>query len=259
MSRLATPAESKSLTISASTSSRVNEWAWWVTRAAANQTPVALMQFFYHVDAGRILIDGHDIARATEASLRNAIAIVPQDTALLNRTLLENIRYGRPDATDEEVWDAAAAARCRPFIENLPRGLDTMVGDRRRVKLSGGQRQRIAIARAFLKDAPLLILDEATSALDIEAEEAIRETLESLMAGRTVITIAHRLSTLRNFDRILVLQGGRLVEDRVAGRPHARPRRLSRPRQSRTQPACRTALCAKDVETRRPPRVYPRG
>ena len=175
-------------------------------------TLVALMQFFYRVEAGRILIDGHDIARATEASLRNAIAIVPQDTALLNRTLLENIRYGRPGATDEEVWDAAAAARCRPFIENLPRGLDTMVGDRG-VKLSGGQRQRIAIARAFLKDAPLLILDEATSALDIEAEEAIRETLESLMAGRTVITIAHRLSTLRNFDRILVLQGGRLVED----------------------------------------------
>ena len=175
-------------------------------------TLVALMQFFYRVDAGRILIDGHDIAHATEASLRNAIAIVPQDTALLNRTLLENIRYGRPGATDEEVWDAAAAARCRPFIENLPRGLDTMVGDRG-VKLSGGQRQRIAIARAFLKDAPLLILDEATSALDIEAEEAIRETLESLMAGRTVITIAHRLSTLRNFDRILVLQGGRLVED----------------------------------------------
>ena len=175
-------------------------------------TLVALMQFFYRVDAGRILIDGHDIARATEASLRGAIAIVPQDTTLLNRTLLENIRYGRPGATDEEVWDAAAAARCRPFIENLPRGLDTMVGDRG-VKLSGGQRQRIAIARAFLKDAPLLILDEATSALDIEAEEAIRETLESLMAGRTVITIAHRLSTLRNFDRILVLQGGRLVED----------------------------------------------
>jgi ATP-binding cassette subfamily B protein len=175
-------------------------------------TLVALMQFFYRVDAGRILIDGHDIARATEASLRSAIAIVPQDTALLNRTLLENIRYSRPGATDEEVWDAAAAARCRPFIENLPRGLDTMVGDRG-VKLSGGQRQRIAIARAFLKDAPLLILDEATSALDIEAEEAIRETLESLMAGRTVITIAHRLSTLRNFDRILVLQGGKLVED----------------------------------------------
>jgi ATP-binding cassette, subfamily B, bacterial len=175
-------------------------------------TLVALMQFFYRVEAGRILIDGHDIARATEASLREAIAIVPQDTALLNRTLLENIRYGRPDATDEEVWEAADAARCRPFIENLPQGLDTMVGDRG-VKLSGGQRQRIAVARAFLKNAPLLILDEATSALDSESEEAIREALENLMAGRTVITIAHRLSTLRNFDRILVLHGGKLIED----------------------------------------------
>ncbi|QCI63375.1 ABC transporter ATP-binding protein [Phreatobacter stygius] len=175
-------------------------------------TLVALLQHFYRVQDGRVLIDGHDIARATETSLRNAIAIVPQDTTLLNRTLLENIRYGRPDATDEEVWQAAVAARCRPFIENLPQGLDTMVGDRG-VKLSGGQRQRIAIARAFLKNAPLLILDEATSALDSEAEEAIREALESLMAGRTVITIAHRLSTLRNFDRILVLQGGKLIED----------------------------------------------
>jgi ATP-binding cassette, subfamily B, bacterial len=175
-------------------------------------TLVALMQRFYCVQAGRVLIDGHDIARATEASLRNVIAVVPQDTALLNRTLLENIRYGRPDATDEEVWAAATAARCRPFIENMPQGLDTIVGDRG-VKLSGGQRQRIAIARAFLKNAPLLILDEATSALDSEAEEAIREALENLMAGRTVITIAHRLSTLRNFDRILVLQSGKLIED----------------------------------------------
>jgi ATP-binding cassette subfamily B protein len=175
-------------------------------------TLVALLQRFYRVDDGRVLIDGHDITRATEASLRNAIAIVPQDTALLNRTLLENIRYGRPDATDDDVWEAAVAARCRPFIEHLPEGLDTLVGDRG-VKLSGGQRQRIAIARAFLKNAPLLILDEATSALDSEAEESIREALESLMTGRTVITIAHRLSTLRNFDRILVLQGGKLIED----------------------------------------------
>jgi ATP-binding cassette subfamily B protein len=175
-------------------------------------TLVTLLQSFYRVQAGRILIDGHDIARATEESLRNMIAVVPQDTALLNRTLLENIRYGRPDATDEEVWEAATAARCRPFIENLPLGLETMVGDRG-VKLSGGQRQRIAIARAFLKNAPLLILDEATSALDSEAEEAIRAALENLMAGRTVITIAHRLSTLRNFDRILVLQKGELIED----------------------------------------------
>jgi len=175
-------------------------------------TLVALIQRFYHVQTGRILVDGHDIARATEESLRSAIAVVPQDTALLNRSLLENIRYGRSAATDEEVWSAATAARCRPFIEHLPEGLDTLVGDRG-VKLSGGQRQRIAIARAFLKNAPLLILDEATSALDSESEEAIREALESLMVGRTVITIAHRLSTLRNFDRILVLQNGKLIED----------------------------------------------
>jgi ATP-binding cassette subfamily B protein len=188
---------------------------------SGKSTLVALLQRFYSVQGGRILIDGHDIARATETSLRSAIAIVPQDTALLNRTLLENIRYGRPDATDEEVREAAIAARCMPFIETLPHGLETVVGDRG-VKLSGGQRQRIAIARAFLKDAPLLILDEATSALDSEAEEAIRAALESLMVGRTVITVAHRLSTLRNFDRILVLQGGRLVED---GAPEALMRR----------------------------------
>jgi ATP-binding cassette subfamily B protein len=175
-------------------------------------TLVALLQRFYEPQSGRILIDGHDISRITEESLRQTIAVVPQDTALLNRTLLENIRYGRPDATDEEVWEAALAARCRPFIETLPQGLDTVVGDRG-VKLSGGQRQRVAIARAFLKNAPLLILDEATSALDTEAEEAIREALERLMTGRTVIAIAHRLSTLRNFDRILVLRGGKLVED----------------------------------------------
>jgi ATP-binding cassette subfamily B protein len=175
-------------------------------------TFVALMQRFYRVDGGRILIDGHDIARVTDSSLRNAIAVVPQDTTLLNRTLLENIRYGRPDANDDEVWRAATAAHCRSFIENLPRGLDTMIGDRG-VRLSGGQRQRIAIARAFLKNAPLLILDEATSSLDGESEETIREALEGLMRGRTVIAIAHRLSTLRNFDRILVLQKGRLIED----------------------------------------------
>jgi len=179
-------------------------------------TLVALLQRFYRLQGGRILIDGQDIARITEESLRQTIAVVPQDTALLNRTLLENIRYGRPHATDDEVWEAAIGARCLPFIEKLPQGLETVVGDRG-VKLSGGQRQRIAIARAFLKNAPILVLDEATSALDTEAEEAIREALERLMTGRTVITIAHRLSTLRNFDRILVLRGGKLVED---GPPH---------------------------------------
>ena len=180
-------------------------------------TLVSLLQRFYHVQYGSILIDGQSIAGITEASLRRTIALVPQDTTMLNRTLIENIRYGRPDATDEEVWEAAIAARCRPFIETLPNGLETVVGDRG-LNLSGGQRQRIAIARAFLMNAPLLILDEATSALDSESEEAIREALERLMAGRTVITIAHRISTLRNFDRILVLRSGVIAED---GAPEA--------------------------------------
>jgi len=124
---------------------------------------------------------------------------------------MENIRYGRPEATDDEVLEAAIAARC-DFIEHLSDGMHTVVGERG-VKLSGGQRQRIAIARAFLKDAPLLLLDEATSALDSESEEAIREALGRLMKGRTVVVIAHRLSTVRNFDRIVVLQGGRVMQD----------------------------------------------
>lgn len=175
-------------------------------------TLIGLLQRLYDIQGGRILIDGQDIVRITEQSLRQAISIVPQDTALLNRTLGENIRYGRPDATDEEVWNAAVAARCRPFIEKLPDGLDTMVGDRG-VKLSGGQRQRIAIARAFLKNAPILLLDEATSALDTESEEAIKQALELLMKSRTVIAIAHRLSTVRSFDRIVVLQTGVVVQD----------------------------------------------
>ena len=130
---------------------------------------------------------------------------------MFHRSVMENIRYGRPEATDDEVLEAAFAARC-DFIEELPDGMRTIVGERG-VKLSGGQRQRIAIARAFLKDAPLLLLDEATSALDSESEEAIREALGRLMHGRTVIAIAHRLSTVRNFDRIIVLQAGRVMQD----------------------------------------------
>src|SRR5205807_1216581 len=130
---------------------------------------LTLLQRFHDVDGGRILIDGQDIARITQNSLRQAIATVPQDTALFNRTLLENIRYGRPDATDEEVWQAAVDSRCNLFIEALPQGMSTIVGDRG-LKLSGGQRQRISIARAFLKNAPILLLDEATSALDSESE-----------------------------------------------------------------------------------------
>ena len=174
-------------------------------------TLFALLQRFYDVQQGRILIDRQDIARVTQESLRGAIAVVPQDVSLFHRSILENIRYGRPGATDEEVLAAAAAARC-DFIEHLPDGMATMVGDRG-VKLSGGQRQRLAIARAFLKDAPLLLLDEATSALDSESEEAIRAALGSLMRDRTVVAIAHRLSTVCAFDRILVLHAGRIVQD----------------------------------------------
>jgi ATP-binding cassette subfamily B protein len=174
-------------------------------------TLFALLQRFYDVQQGRILIDGQDVARVTQESLREAIGVVPQDISLFHRSMLENIRYGRPDASDDEVLEAAIAARC-DFIEKLPQGMRTIVGDRG-VKLSGGQRQRIAIARAFLKDAPLLLLDEATSALDSESEEIIRETLARLMRGRTVIAIAHRLSTVRNFDRIVVLQTGRAIQD----------------------------------------------
>jgi ATP-binding cassette subfamily B protein len=174
-------------------------------------TLFVLLQRFYDVERGSITIDGQDIARVTQESLRHAISVVPQDISLFHRTIRENIRYGRPNATDDEVLRAAIAARC-DFVENLPEGLDTMVGDRG-VKLSGGQRQRIAIARAFLKDSPILLLDEATAALDSESEEAIREALGRLMRGRTVIAIAHRLATLRNFDRVVVLKGGRIIED----------------------------------------------
>ena len=180
-------------------------------------TLFALVQRLYDVQGGRILIDGQDIARVTQASLSQAIAVVPQDISLFHRSILENIRYGRQDATDEEVRAAAVAAHCLGFIEALPEGFDTIVGDRG-VKFSGGQRQLIAIARAFLKDAPILLLDEATSALDSESEAAVRAALDDLMRGRTVIAIAHRLSTLRNFERVVVLRGGRVAQDDQANK-----------------------------------------
>jgi ATP-binding cassette, subfamily B, bacterial len=175
-------------------------------------TLFALLQRFYDVQGGRILVGGQDIARVTQESLRSAIAFVPQDISLFHRSIMENIRYGRPDASDADVHEAIVAANCASFIENLPEGVATLVGDRG-VKLSPGQRQRIGIARAFLKDAPILLLDEATSALDSESEEAVREALDRLMGNRTVIAIAHRLSTLRSFDRIVVLQAGQVCED----------------------------------------------
>ncbi|MEX3611945.1 MAG: ABC transporter ATP-binding protein [Burkholderia sp.] len=176
-------------------------------------TVLALLQRFYDVQEGAIKVDdGQDIAAITQDSLRQQIALVPQDISLLHRSIYENIAYGRPDASREEVLAAARDARCSEFIEAMPDGYDTVVGDRG-VKLSGGQRQRIAIARAILKDAPILLLDEATSALDSASEEAIQAALDRLMVGRTVIAIAHRLSTLRNFDRIIAMSTGKVIDD----------------------------------------------
>ncbi len=178
---------------------------------AGKSTVFALLQRFYDAQRGRILIDGQDITRVTQESLRHAIAVVPQEASMFHRSIAENIRYGRPEASDDEMLQAAIAARC-DFIEAMPQGFDTIVGDRG-VKLSGGQRQRIAIARAFIKNAPILLLDEATSALDSESEEAIRAAIRQLIRGRTVIAIAHRLSTVRSFDRIVVMRSGRVVQD----------------------------------------------
>ena len=179
---------------------------------SGKSTLFVLLQRFYDVQGGRILLGGQDVARVTQESLRAAIAVVPQDISLFHRSIAENVRYGRPDASDRDVRQALIAANCADFIEKLPEGVATVVGDRG-LKLSPGQRQRIGIARAFLKNAPILLLDEATSALDSESEEAVREALDRLMGGRTVIAIAHRLSSLRNFDRIVVLQAGRVCED----------------------------------------------
>ncbi|WP_098549293.1 MULTISPECIES: ABC transporter ATP-binding protein [Burkholderia] len=179
---------------------------------AGKSTVLALLQRFYDTQDGAVKVDGQDVKGITQDSLRHAIALVPQDISLLHRTIYDNIAYGRPEATREEVLAAARDARCAEFIDAMPEGYDTIVGDRG-VKLSGGQRQRIAIARAILKDAPILLLDEATSALDSASEEAIQAALDRLMVGRTVIAIAHRLSTLRNFDRIIVMNNGKVIDD----------------------------------------------
>ncbi|WP_420482958.1 ABC transporter ATP-binding protein [Burkholderia cepacia] len=179
---------------------------------AGKSTVLALLQRFYDTQDGVVQVDGQDVKSITQDSLRHAIALVPQDISLLHRTIYDNIAYGRPEATRDEVLAAARDARCAEFIEAMPEGYDTIVGDRG-VKLSGGQRQRIAIARAILKNAPILLLDEATSALDSASEEAIQSALDRLMVGRTVIAIAHRLSTLRNFDRIIVMNNGKVIDD----------------------------------------------
>lgn len=175
-------------------------------------TTCSLLPRFYDVTSGAITIDGQDVRSVTQESLRQAIGLVQQDVYLFDGTIGENIAYGRPDATEDEILRAAREANALEFIERLPRGLDTQVGERG-VKLSGGQRQRIAIARAILMDAPILVLDEATSALDSESEKLIQDALENLMRGRTSLVIAHRLSTVAALDRIVVIRDGEIVED----------------------------------------------
>jgi ATP-binding cassette, subfamily B, bacterial len=179
---------------------------------AGKSTVLALLQRFASPQEGCVLVDGQDVAAMTQESLARAIAVVPQDVPLLRRSVMANVRYGRPGATEAEVLAVVEAACCRDFVEALPEGFDTVVGDRG-ARLSGGQRQRIAIARALLKDAPILLLDEATSALDSESEAAVQRALDRLMRGRTVIAVAHRLATLGGFDRIVVMQEGRVVDD----------------------------------------------
>ena len=174
-------------------------------------TLTKLLLRFADVDRGAIFVDGQDIRDVTQESLRKAIAYVPQESSLFHRSIKENIAYGKPDATDEEIIKAAKLANADEFIKDLPDKYETLVGERG-VKLSGGQRQRIAIARAILKNAPILVLDEATSALDSESEAYIQDALKNLMQNRTSLVIAHRLSTVANLDRIIVLDKGKIIE-----------------------------------------------
>jgi ATP-binding cassette subfamily B protein len=186
------------------------------TSGAGKTTLTKLLLRLADIQEGEILVDGQNVADITQQSLRRQIAYVPQEPLLFHRTIAENIAYGRPDASLEEIREAARQANALEFIEALPQGFDTLTGERG-VKLSGGQRQRIAIARALLADAPILVLDEATSALDSESEAAVQEALARLMQGRTSLVVAHRLSTVASLDRIVVLEGGRVAEDG----PHA--------------------------------------
>ncbi len=188
-----------------------------VGNSGAGKTTIThLLLRFSDVTSGAILVDNHDIRNVTQKSLRNTIAYVPQEPMLFHRTLRENIRYGKPNATDKEIWHAAEQASALEFIKRIPKGLNAIVGERG-IKLSGGQRQRIAIARAILKDAPILLLDEATSALDSENERLIQSALTKLMQGRTSIVIAHRLSTIAKLDRIIVIDDGKIVEQGTHG------------------------------------------
>jgi len=177
---------------------------------AGKSTITKLLLRLFDVTGGSITIDGQNIKESTQDSLRSAIAFVPQEPVLFHRTLMENIRYGRFDASDEEVFEASKKAHCHEFISSLPEGYTTLVGERG-IKLSGGERQRVAIARAILKNAPILVLDEATSSLDSQSEALIQDALLVLMQGKTTIAIAHRLSTIMNMDRIVVLERGDIV------------------------------------------------
>ncbi len=179
---------------------------------AGKTTFIRLLMRLHDVSSGSILIDGQDIQKITQDSLREKTSLVPQDPVLFHRTLMENIRYGKRDATDEEVREAARLAHCDEFIDVLPLKYETFVGERG-IKLSGGERQRIAIARAILKRAPILILDEATSSLDSHSEALIQDALDNLMKNCTTIVIAHRLSTIRKMDRIIAMKGGKIIED----------------------------------------------
>ncbi len=179
---------------------------------AGKSTFVRLLLRLYDIESGEIIVDGQNITHVTQDSLRQGISLVPQDPVLFHRTLMENIRYGRRDATDDEVIRAAKLAHCDDFIESLPNKYETYVGERG-IKLSGGERQRVAIARAILKNAPILILDEATSSLDSHSEMLIQDALNTLMEGKTTIAIAHRLSTIKKMDRIIVIDGGKVVEE----------------------------------------------
>lgn len=188
---------------------------------AGKSTLIHLLQRLYDVQTGEIRIDGQNIARIRQDSLREALAVVPQEILLFHRSIMENIRFARPGARDDEVFAAARAAHCDLFISRLADGYDTLVGERG-VKLSGGQRQRIGIARAFLKTSPIIVLDEATSALDTESELAIQNAIVQSFRDRTVVAVAHRLSTLNNFHRILVMENGQIVEDGTAAELRAR-------------------------------------
>jgi ATP-binding cassette subfamily B protein len=178
---------------------------------SGKSTLLKLLFRFYDVQAGRVTVDGRDVRDVTQASLRDAIGLVPQEVVLFNTTLRENVAYGRPEASQAELDAAARRARLSDFIAGLPHGWETRVGERG-VKLSGGEKQRVGIARAILKDPPVLVLDEATSALDSGTEAEVQEALDEAARGRTTLVVAHRLSTVAGADRILVLDQGRIVE-----------------------------------------------